>query len=120
MKVIPMEIEGVLLLEPRVFSDSRGFFLETYNEKSFAEFGIAERFVQDNQSHSKKGVLRGLHYQTESAQGKLVRVLHGEIFDVAVDLRRGSKTYGKWVSATLSSSNAWLALILWCSTRPEP
>lgn len=108
MKVIPMEIEGVLLLEPRVFSDSRGFFLETYNEKSFAEFGIAERFVQDNQSHSKKGVLRGLHYQTESAQGKLVRVLHGEIFDVAVDLRRGSKTYGKWVSATLSSSSPQL------------
>jgi dTDP-4-dehydrorhamnose 3,5-epimerase len=103
MKIVPTELEGVLLLEPKVFSDDRGFFLETYNERTFAEVGITERFVQDNQSRSKKGVLRGLHYQVENAQGKLVRVLQGEIYDVAVDLRKGSKTFGKWTGVKLSS-----------------
>jgi len=105
MQIIQTEIEGVIVLEPNVFSDARGFFLETYNEKIFAEVGIGERFVQDNQSHSKQRVLRGLHYQLENAQGKLVRVLRGEIFDVAVDIRQGSKTFGKWIGVRLSSSD---------------
>jgi dTDP-4-dehydrorhamnose 3,5-epimerase len=105
MKVSETSIPGVLLLEPKVFSDARGFFLEIYNQRSFAQFGISEQFVQDNQSHSRKGVLRGLHYQSEQAQGKLVRVLQGEIFDVAVDLRAGSPTFGKWVGEQLSSEN---------------
>ena len=105
MKIIQTEIPDVVVLEPRIFSDSRGFFLETYNERSFAAMGIAERFVQDNQSYSKQGVLRGLHFQVEQAQGKLVRVVAGEVFDVAVDLRRGSTTFGKWTGAQLSSTN---------------
>lgn len=105
MKIIQMEIPDVVVFEPRIFTDSRGFFLETYNERSFAAMGIAERFVQDNQSYSKRGVLRGLHFQVEQAQGKLVRVTAGEVFDVAVDLRRGSGTFGKWVGARLSSAN---------------
>jgi dTDP-4-dehydrorhamnose 3,5-epimerase len=105
MKVIETAIPGVLVLEPQVFSDARGHFLEIYNQRTFAELGIGERFVQDNQSHSKKGVVRGLHYQSEQAQGKLVRVLHGEIFDVAVDLRRDSMTFGKWVGERLSAVN---------------
>lgn len=105
MKVTQTSIPEVLVLEPKVFSDARGFFLEIYNERAFADFGIRERFVQDNQSHSKKGVLRGLHYQSQQAQGKLVRVLHGEIFDVAVDLRRESRTFGKWVGERISGEN---------------
>jgi len=105
MKIIQTEIPDVVVLEPRIFSDSRGFFLETYNERSFAAMGIAERFVQDNQSYSKQGVLRGLHFQVEQAQGKLVRVVAGEVFDVAVDLRRGSATFGKWTGTQLSSTN---------------
>jgi dTDP-4-dehydrorhamnose 3,5-epimerase len=105
MQIISTEIPDVLVLEPRVFADSRGFFLETYNERVFSNLGLNLHFVQDNQSHSKQGVLRGLHYQVEQAQGKLVRVLQGEIFDVAVDLRPGSATYGKWVGVHLSSSN---------------
>jgi dTDP-4-dehydrorhamnose 3,5-epimerase len=105
MKIIQTEIPDVVVLEPRIFSDSRGFFLETYNERSFAALGIAERFVQDNQSYSKQGVLRGLHVQVEQAQGKLVRVVAGEVFDVAVDLRKGSATFGKWTGAQLSSKN---------------
>lgn len=105
MKSIPAEIPDVLVFEPRLFSDARGYFLEVYNERSFAALGLTETFVQDNQSHSKKGVLRGLHYQLEQAQGKLVRVLHGEIFDVAVDLRPNSPSFGKWVGETLSSEN---------------
>jgi dTDP-4-dehydrorhamnose 3,5-epimerase len=105
MKVTETKISGVVVLEPTVFSDARGFFLEIYNERTFAELGIKEHFVQDNQSHSKKGVLRGLHYQHPHAQGKLVRVLQGEIFDVAVDLRPGSATFGKWVGERLSSAN---------------
>jgi dTDP-4-dehydrorhamnose 3,5-epimerase len=104
MDIITTELPGVLLLEPRVFPDSRGFFLETYNRKTFAELGIATTFVQDNQSHSRKNVLRGLHYQVEQAQDRLVRVLYGEIFDVAVDLRVGSPTFGKWIGIQLSSS----------------
>jgi dTDP-4-dehydrorhamnose 3,5-epimerase len=104
MDIITTELPGVLLLEPRVFPDSRGFFLETYNRKTFAELGIATTFVQDNQSHSRKNVLRGLHYQVEQAQDRLVRVLYGEIFDVAVDLRVGSPTFGRWVGVQLSSS----------------
>jgi dTDP-4-dehydrorhamnose 3,5-epimerase len=103
MKIQTTELLGVVLIEPQVFSDARGYFLETYNAKAFAEAGIAERFVQDNQSHSKKGVLRGLHYQVEQAQGKLVRVLQGEIFDAVVDLRSGSNTFGKWSGLSLSA-----------------
>jgi dTDP-4-dehydrorhamnose 3,5-epimerase len=105
MKIIPTRIPEVFVLEPSVFTDARGFFLETYNERSFATLGIPEQFVQDNQSYSKRGVLRGLHFQTEQAQGKLVRVISGEVFDVAVDLRRGSATFAKWVGAWLSSAN---------------
>jgi dTDP-4-dehydrorhamnose 3,5-epimerase len=103
MKIQTTELLGVVVIEPQVFSDARGYFLETYNVKAFAEAGIAERFVQDNQSQSKKGVLRGLHYQVEQAQGKLVRVLRGEIFDVVVDLRTGSSTFGKWSGLSLSA-----------------
>jgi dTDP-4-dehydrorhamnose 3,5-epimerase len=105
MKIIPTEIPEVLVLEPRTFTDARGFFFEIYNERSFASVGIPERFVQDNQSNSKKGVLRGLHFQVEQAQGKLVRAVAGEIFDVAVDLRSGSGTLGKWVGVRLSAES---------------
>ncbi len=104
MKIQPTELQGVVVIEPEVFSDARGYFLETFNAKTFAEAGIGERFVQDNQSQSKRGVLRGLHYQAEQAQGKLVRVLQGEIFDVVVDLRTGSDTLGKWWGLTLSAT----------------
>jgi dTDP-4-dehydrorhamnose 3,5-epimerase len=104
MEVIATEIPDVFLLQLRVFPDSRGFFLETYNQKVFVNLGINVAFVQDNQSQSRRNVLRGLHYQTERAQDKLVRVLQGEIFDVAVDLRPGSPTFGKWVGVQLSSS----------------
>jgi dTDP-4-dehydrorhamnose 3,5-epimerase len=104
MEVIATAIHDVLLLQPRVFSDSRGFFLESYNKRTLADLGIEAEFVQDNQSHSVKNVLRGLHYQVEQEQGKLIRVLQGEIFDVAVDLRPHSPTRGKWVGERLSSS----------------
>jgi len=101
-----LEIPEVVLIEPKVFQDGRGFFMETYKFSEFAEFGITERFVQDNHSQSKKGVIRGLHYQNPpKAQGKLVRAVVGEIFDVAVDIRRGSPTYGKWVGERLSADN---------------
>jgi dTDP-4-dehydrorhamnose 3,5-epimerase len=103
MEILKTELPEVLVMQPRMFSDARGFFLETYNERTFAELGMRDRFVQDNQSHSKKGVLRGLHYQLQQPQGKLVRVLQGEIFDVAVDLRRNSSTFGKWTGVHLSS-----------------
>ena len=96
MKIYPTELKGVAVIEPEVFSDARGYFLETYNARAFMEAGIVERFVQDNQSMSKRGVLRGLHYQRQKAQGKLIRVLAGEIFDVVVDLRPDSSTFGKW------------------------
>jgi dTDP-4-dehydrorhamnose 3,5-epimerase len=102
---IPTSLPEVFILEPRVFSDERGFFLESYNEKVFTEIGIAECFVQDNHSYSARNVLRGLHYQIKHAQGKLVRVVDGEILDVAVDLRRSSANFGKWEAARLSGNN---------------
>ena len=105
VKATPTPLAGVLLLEPKVFGDERGFFLESYNEKVMADLGIRERFVQDNQSFSTRNVLRGLHYQLCHPQGKLVRVVTGEIFDVAVDLRRSSPTFGQWHGATLSGEN---------------
>jgi dTDP-4-dehydrorhamnose 3,5-epimerase len=105
IKKIPTSLPDVLVLEPRVFGDQRGFFLESYSEKVFAELGIRERFVQDNHSFSTRNVLRGLHYQIQHAQGKLVRVADGEILDVAVDLRRRSPTFGKSESARLSGEN---------------
>ncbi len=99
-------IADVLVLEPKVFGDARGFFLESYNERAFAEAtGVAPRFVQDNHSRSAKGVLRGLHYQIRQPQGKLVRVVSGAVFDVAVDLRRSSPSFGRWVGAELSAEN---------------
>lgn len=98
-------IDGVLILEPTVFGDSRGYFMETYNAAEFKAAGIGADFVQDNQSKSRKGVLRGLHFQKKYSQAKLVRVISGEVFDVAVDLRPGSSTYGKWVGVTLSAEN---------------
>lgn len=97
------DIEGLFVIEPTLFGDHRGYFMETYNEKDFAEAGIDVKFVQDNESKSKKGVLRGLHFQKNNPQGKLVRVLEGEVFDVAVDLRADSKTYGKWFGVVLSA-----------------
>ena len=102
---ISTSLPGVFILEPRVFGDDRGFFLESYNEKVFAEIGIAERFVQDNHSSSRRNVLRGLHYQIKHTQGKLVRVVEGEILDVAVDLQRSSSTFGKWEAVRLSGEN---------------
>ena len=102
---IKTDIEGVMIIEPKVFGDNRGYFMETYTEKDFVEGGITVKFVQDNQSKSKKGVLRGLHYQTEHSQSKLVRVIKGEVFDVAVDLREGSPTFGKWVGVHLTDEN---------------
>jgi dTDP-4-dehydrorhamnose 3,5-epimerase len=105
MKFIHTNIPEVLLIEPTIYEDSRGFFMESYQSKVFAEAGIKETFVQDNQSSSTQGVLRGLHYQIHHAQGKLVRALYGKIFDVAVDLRRSSPTFGKWAGIYLSATN---------------
>lgn len=107
MKVIPTAIEGVLILEPKVFGDERGFFLESFNQQAFqAAVGHSVDFVQDNHSRSTRGVLRGLHYQREPhAQGKLVRVTQGSVFDVAVDIRADSPTYGQWVGVELSGQN---------------
>lgn len=102
---IETSLAGVLLLEPRVFGDERGFFLESYNERTFVEAGIRERFVQDNHSYSSRNVIRGLHYQTQHPQGKLIRAVAGEILDIAVDLRRRSPTFGKWEAFTLSGEN---------------
>ena len=99
------EIEGLKVITPKVFGDARGYFTETYNQKDMEEAGLTMQFVQDNQSGSTKGVLRGLHFQKEYAQGKLVRVVNGEVFDVAVDLREGSATYGKWYGLKLSAEN---------------
>ena len=98
-------IEGLIVIKPTVFEDSRGFFLESYNKNDFIEIGITDEFVQDNHSKSSKGVLRGLHFQKEYAQGKLVRVISGEVFDVAVDIRKGSKTHGNWYGLLLSAEN---------------
>ena len=105
MQVIKTEIPDVLIIEPKVFGDDRGFFFESYNKKQLSEIGISAEFVQDNHSRSVKNVLRGLHYQVKHAQGKLVRVTAGEIFDVVVDLRRSSPTFGKWAGFQLSASN---------------
>jgi dTDP-4-dehydrorhamnose 3,5-epimerase len=99
------KIKGVYVIEPKVFGDNRGYFMETYNYEDFKNAGLDMVFVQDNQSKSKKGVLRGLHYQRPNPQGKLVRVISGEVFDVAVDLRKGSPTYGEWEGVRLSAEN---------------
>ena len=103
IKVESCEIEGLKVITPTVFGDERGYFMETYNYNDFKEAGIDVQFVQDNQSASKKGVLRGFHFQINYPQDKLVRVVNGEVFDVAVDLREGSKTYGKWFGVLLSA-----------------
>jgi dTDP-4-dehydrorhamnose 3,5-epimerase len=103
MKVTPTALADVLLIEPRVFGDARGFFFESYNRRAFAEAGIDVEFVQDNHSRSARGVLRGLHYQIEHAQGKLVRVISGEVYDVAVDMRRSSPTFGRSIGMTLTA-----------------
>jgi dTDP-4-dehydrorhamnose 3,5-epimerase len=106
MKATPTRIADVLLLEPKVFGDERGFFFESFNQQVFEQAtGVKTSFVQDNHSKSGKGVLRGLHYQVENAQGKLVRVTQGEVFDVAVDIRKGSPTFGQWVGEILSADN---------------
>ena len=105
MIVTPTAIPDVLVIEPKVFGDARGFFLESWNAQAFAGAGIPAAFVQDNHSRSPRGVLRGLHYQIRQPQGKLVRVVAGEVFDVAVDLRRASPTFGRWVGERLSAEN---------------
>ncbi|MGA7081093.1 MAG: dTDP-4-dehydrorhamnose 3,5-epimerase [Terriglobales bacterium] len=105
MKKIATSLPGVLLLEPRVFGDDRGFFMESYNQRKFTELGIVETFVQDNHSFSERNVIRGLHYQIRQPQGKLVRAVTGEILDVALDLRRSSPTFGRWESFKLSGEN---------------
>ena len=105
MKVEKTKLTGVLVLEPDVYEDERGYFLETWSQKRYAEAGIPERLVQDNLSMSRKGVLRGLHLQHPQGQGKLVQVMAGEVFDVAVDVRVGSPTYGKWLGTVLSATN---------------
>jgi dTDP-4-dehydrorhamnose 3,5-epimerase len=107
MKIIATKIPDVKIIEPTVFGDERGFFMETWQQKQFEELvtGKPTQFVQDNHSKSKKGILRGLHYQTQNTQGKLVRVVSGEVFDVAVDIRKGSPTFGEWVGVYLSEQN---------------
>jgi dTDP-4-dehydrorhamnose 3,5-epimerase len=105
MHFIPTKIADIILIEPKVFGDERGFFLETYQAKRFAEAGITAHFVQDNHSGSQQGALRGLHYQIRHTQGKLVKVVAGEIYDVAVDIRQSSPTFGQWVGVHLSAEN---------------
>lgn len=105
MKVIESNLPGVLVIEPQVFGDSRGYFYESYNQARFDTLGISARFVQSNVSRSAKGVLRGLHYQHPNPQGKLVSVLEGEVYDVAVDIRHGSPTFGRWMAVMLSAEN---------------
>lgn len=105
------KLEGVYTIEPKIFGDSRGYFMETHNMRQFSEFGLNMTFVQDNESRSTKGVLRGLHFQKKNSQGKLVRVTRGKVFDVAVDLRIGSRTYGKWEGIILSEENKKLFYI---------
>ncbi|WP_247256677.1 dTDP-4-dehydrorhamnose 3,5-epimerase [Pseudomonas moorei] len=106
MNVVTTDLPGVLIIEPKVFGDERGFFYESFNAKAFEEAtGLATSFVQDNHSRSQKGVLRGLHYQLQNTQGKLVRVTAGEVLDVAVDIRRSSPHFGKWVAVRLSAAN---------------
>ena len=106
MKLLPTALPEVIVIKPRVFGDARGFFLETWNARAFGQAGIDATFVQDNHSRSAKGVLRGIHYQVRQTQGKLVRVVQGAVFDVAVDVRRGSPTFGRWVGEELSEANA--------------
>jgi dTDP-4-dehydrorhamnose 3,5-epimerase len=111
MKIVETPLPGALILEPKVFEDDRGFFLESYNQKVLAGLGISDPFVQDNHSYSRQGVLRGLHYQVRKAQAKLVRVVSGEVLDVFVDLRRSSPSFGRWHSVRLSGQNrlqAWI------------
>ena len=105
IKVYKPEIEGLMVIEPTVHGDERGYFMETYNARDLKEAGLDRVFVQDNQSMSKKGVLRGLHFQKKFPQAKLVRVIKGEVFDVAVDIRKGSKTFGKWYGVELTEQN---------------
>ena len=105
MNILTCEISGLLILEPKVFGDARGFFMETYNQRSYREAGLAADFVQDNLSFSRRGTLRGLHCQNPVPQGKLLQVLQGEVFDVAVDIRRHSPTFGKWHGLNLSAEN---------------
>ena len=110
-KKIETSIKDVYIIEPTVFGDNRGYFMETYSDAEFAEIGLNYNFVQDNQSKSSKGVLRGLHFQKENTQAKLVRCIKGEVFDVAVDLRPGSETYGKWEGVILSEENKKMFMI---------
>jgi dTDP-4-dehydrorhamnose 3,5-epimerase len=105
VNIIETALPGVLIIEPKVFGDSRGFFMETWNAPTFAEAGLDLAFVQDNHSRSQKGVLRGLHFQNPGPQGKLVRVTNGAVFDVAIDLRAASPTFGQWVGVELSAAN---------------
>ena len=105
MRFLPTEIPDIILIEPKVFGDKRGFFLESYHAERFAEAGISDTFVQDNHSGSRRGTLRGLHYQIKQPQAKLVRVVAGEIFDVALDIRRSSPTFGRWIGTYLSTEN---------------
>ena len=105
INVISTSIKDLVIIEPQVFGDNRGYFMESYSEKDFNEAGLTMKFVQDNESRSKKGVLRGLHFQTKHTQGKLVRVVEGEVYDVAVDLRSGSPTFGKWEGVILTANN---------------
>lgn len=111
MRLIATDLPDVLLIEPKVFGDERGFFFESWNRRTLAELGLDLEFVQDNHSRSARNVLRGLHYQLEHAQGKLVRAIQGEVFDVAVDLRRSSPTFGRWAGFTLSAANKRMAWI---------
>jgi len=105
VKTIPTAVHGVLIIEPRVFPDARGFFFESYHAERYEQAGMSPTFVQDNHSCSKLGTIRGLHYQLRRPQAKLLRVVHGAVFDVAVDIRRGSPTFGRWASAELSADN---------------
>lgn len=105
MKTVETDLPGVLVVEPKVFGDDRGYFMESFNEERYRGAGLPDRFVQDNLSYSGQGVLRGLHFQNPNSQGKLVSVLQGEVFDVAVDIRLGSPTFGKWISVRLSAEN---------------
>ncbi len=105
INIIKTKIDGLIIIEPSVFGDERGYFMETYNEEEFHKAGLTMKFVQDNESKSSKGVLRGLHFQRKFSQGKLVRVTKGEVYDVGVDLRQGSKTYGQWAGVLLTEEN---------------
>lgn len=105
LKITKCEIDGLYIIEPKIFYDDRGYFMESYNQNEFEELGLNMKFVQDNESKSKKGVLRGLHFQKNYPQGKLVRVIKGAVYDVAVDIRKESNTFGKWVGVELSEEN---------------